>query len=88
MKLTSTQDRIVLAAAGVALIGATALVIADRPAPAPVPQPTTFIEQAVALGYEPCVTEDDLNPCYWDASARGNGEGRSFVWTGDEVIYE
>lgn len=27
----------------------------------------------------PCVREDGPDPCYWDASERGNGTGRSFI---------
>ena len=50
-------------------------------------RPMTLVEQAVHMGYPPCRTEDDLDPCYWDASARGNGKGRDFVWTGDELLY-
>lgn len=37
----------------------------------------------------PCIEEDYAGPvaCYWDASERGNGSGRSFTWTGTELIY-
>lgn len=36
----------------------------------------------------PCVTEDSDGPCYWDATARGNGHGRSFVVDAhNRVIY-
>ena len=37
----------------------------------------------------PCITEDYSGPvaCYWDASERGNGLGRSFTWTGTELNY-
>ncbi len=27
----------------------------------------------------PCLTEDSLDACFWDASTRGNGIGRSFT---------
>lgn len=39
------------------------------------------------MGYKPCPTEDSGEWCYWDAKTRGNGKGRSFVVTNDEVIY-
>jgi hypothetical protein len=38
-------------------------------------------------GYAPCPEEDSVGPCYWDARVRGNGEGRSFLVTGDELLY-
>lgn len=34
----------------------------------------------------PCPTEDSDN-CYWDATERGNGEGRSFYVVDGEVTY-
>lgn len=34
----------------------------------------------------PCELEDSAGPCFWDASARGNGTGRSFVVTADQVV--
>jgi hypothetical protein len=34
-----------------------------------------------------CPTEDSAN-CYWDASIRGNGQGRSFVDIDGEVHYQ
>lgn len=38
-------------------------------------------------GFPPCAYEDGSGgpiPCYWDASTRGNGVGRSYiVWTED-----
>ena len=53
------------------------------------PQRPAIVLHAIERGYMPCPTEDyALNPCYWDATRAGNGEGRSFVWTGDEVFYE
>lgn len=39
-----------------------------------------------SISFEPCATEDDPGPCYWDASTRSNGTGRSFIVI-DEVIY-
>lgn len=36
---------------------------------------------SVPMKYEPCVEEDDVDPCYWDASTRGNGQGKSFIVT-------
>lgn len=32
----------------------------------------------ISLFLPPCECKDSEN-CYWDASARGNGEGQSFV---------
>ncbi len=32
----------------------------------------------LSLFFPPCATEDS-NGCYWDAAARGNGEGISFI---------
>ena len=54
------------------------------PAVAPCEVGSTYWECAMS----PCVTEGaDGAPCYWDATQRGNGIGRSFIWTGSEVIY-
>lgn len=39
----------------------------------------------ISLYYPPCATEDSNN-CYWDAQARGNGVGTSFVVIDNEVI--
>jgi hypothetical protein len=35
--------------------------------------------EASGLRLPACSTEDDPGPCFWDASSRGNGDGRSFV---------
>lgn len=32
----------------------------------------------------PCQWEDGPGPCYWDASASGNGDGRSLFVIGDD----
>lgn len=37
-------------------------------------------------GVPACATEDSAGPCCWDASARGNGEGRSFTVGSDQVV--
>lgn len=39
--------------------------------------------------YIPCATEDyeGRTPCFWDAGARSNGKGQSFIWTGTRVVY-
>ena len=56
---------------------------------APEKRVSPLIERAVEMGYFPCEREDSAGPCYWDASVRGNGQGRSFVVTGDnEAFYE
>lgn len=34
----------------------------------------------------PCITEDQTTPCYWDASARSNGNGLSFIVTANNTI--
>ena len=63
-----------------------AVLWAANPEPA---QVSPLIQRAVEMGYMPCEREDSVGPCYWDATSRGNGEGRSFVVTDDgEVFYE
>lgn len=37
-------------------------------------------------GYSPCEYEDSPGPCYWDASAMGNGYGTSFVVHADGSV--
>mgnify|MGYP001603028395 CR=1 FL=1 len=39
----------------------------------------------LALIFPPCPTEDS-NACYWDAAARGNGQGISFIALDDGTI--
>lgn len=39
----------------------------------------------LALILPPCPTEDSTG-CYWDAAARGNGEGVSFIALDDGTI--
>lgn len=39
-----------------------------------------------SISFEPCATEDDPGPCYWDASTRSEHGGRSFIVI-DDVIY-
>lgn len=42
-------------------------------------------------GYIPCPEEDyeGPTPCFWDATARGDGTGVSFIWDGvDEYFLE
>jgi hypothetical protein len=36
-----------------------------------------------------CQDENYSGPiaCHWDAQQQGNGSGRSFTWTGTDVIY-
>lgn len=34
-----------------------------------------------------CPTEDAAGPCYWDAVAQGNGQGRSFWVDIDEEVH-
>jgi hypothetical protein len=78
-------ERAVLAVAALcAVLGVIGWATASAPESAVSP----LIARAVEMGYMPCETEDDTRPCYWDASVRGNGDGRSFVWTGDEMFYE
>ena len=33
------------------------------------------------MKYDPCETEDQTTPCYWDAKTMGNGIGKSFIVT-------
>ena len=40
-----------------------------------------------ATTFAPCETDEARTVCYWDAGTRGNGEGRSFLSTGTDVIY-
>lgn len=56
--------------------------------PEPGPEVSPLIQRAVEMGYFPCEEEDSPGPCYWDAQAQGNQQGKSFVATGDEVFYE
>jgi hypothetical protein len=48
-------------------------VVGNTPAVGSTPAP------AVAQALPPCPTEDSVEPCFWDASQRSNGRGRSFV---------
>ena len=67
-------------------VGVIGWVAADRAETRPI---SPLVQKAVELGYFPCEREDSVGPCYWDATVRGNGEGRSFVVTDDnEVFYE
>lgn len=59
----------------IALI-AIALVIPAGDAPAPAP---AVVVKARQMGYKACKHEDSPGPCYWNATKRGNGNGRSFV---------
>ena len=79
-------ERAVLAvAAFLAVLGVIGWVASSTPENPVSP----FIAHAVEMGYFPCATEDSDGPCYWDASRRGNGAGRSFVVSDDgEVFYE
>lgn len=42
-------------------------------------------ERVAAAMLPPCPTEDSVS-CYWDASTRGNGEGRSFIAHADGSV--
>lgn len=43
---------------------------------------------ALLVTFTPCATEDSPGPCYWDASAQGNGVGHSFyVDAQNNVLY-
>ena len=69
-----------------ALLGAYLWVASSSPENRPVPP---IVQQAVERGYVPCESESSPGPCYWDATVRGNGQGRSFVVTDDgEVFFE
>ena len=78
-------ERAVLAVAALCILLGVIGWVSSSTAEKPV---SPLIAAAIEKGYMPCPTEDALLPCYWDASRQGNGEGRSFVWTGDETFYE
>ena len=50
----------------------------DLPTPisTPLPAPAPVV---VGAPLAPCVDEDGPGPCFWDAAARGNHRGTSFV---------
>jgi hypothetical protein len=76
--------------AGVVFVAATPTVVSGRsPAPvAPVSAPAGEVGEAVSLPLAPCASDDGPGPCVWDASSRGNGQGRSFVMYRDgSVMY-
>jgi hypothetical protein len=58
-----------------------ALLLATTVASCDPPMPLPQIGEAKpgTEGIEPCAEEDSPGPCYWDATARGNGVGRSFT---------
>lgn len=39
--------------------------------------PAVFMHEGAPVSLPPCPTEDSRN-CYWDATERGNGRGKSF----------
>ncbi len=65
----------------------TGLVIFGVMMGASTPAPPAIVVYAQEHGYKACRYEMDPKPCYWNATVRGNGKGRSFLWTGDEVFY-
>ncbi len=79
-------ERAVLAVAGVSLLAGVIGWVGGSTPEEPL---RPFVANAVEKGYMPCPTEDyALTPCYWDARTMGNGQGRSYLWTGDETFYE
>lgn len=46
------------------------------------------VASLVGSPLQPCASEDTegSTACYWDASARGNGQGQSFIWTGSTTV--
>lgn len=79
--------KVSLAALSAVLMSIVALLIGQH-----VPDPgldARSVDAWSAAGYLPCVDESAQNaPCYWDAKARGNGEGTSFLVTDDgETFY-
>lgn len=75
-------------------VGNTYHPAAPAPAtPAPALAVTTATEtpgtavQLNGVTYVPCPEEgyEGPTPCFWDAGARSNGKGQSFIWTGSEV---
>lgn len=50
--------------------------------------PATTSVEFTAANLPACVEEDGSGgpiPCYWDASTRGNGQGTSLVFLGDNA---
>lgn len=85
----NTKMKVVASTATIAL----ALVVAPKPTPHVEPTKpalTCYSNESACdlinptnetVRYDPCETEDQSTPCYWDASTRGNGQGRSFIVT-------
>jgi hypothetical protein len=83
--VTHTTGRLVAAVALTATVAGTAAFAAwppDQPT-----QPTPVAASKAPTGLQPCRTEDDKGPCYWDAKARGNKEGRSFTRANGQTRY-
>lgn len=55
--------------------------------PAPVQLDEFTAEAAPEAAYLPPCAEEDSDDCIWDASARGNGEGMSFIAYHGQVYY-
>jgi hypothetical protein len=75
--------------AGAVFVAATPTVVSGQPASvAPMVEPAGELGEAVSLPLAPCASDDGPGPCVWDASSRGNGQGRSFVMYRDgSVMY-
>lgn len=47
------------------------------------------LSSIAAPALPPCASDEtgpEIPACYWDAAQRGNHQGTSFVWTGQEVL--
>jgi hypothetical protein len=57
-----------------------------RPTPTTIPTPNTTTWHE---GYQPCTEEDGSGQasCYWDATTRGNHEGRSYIIKNGQTHY-
>lgn len=81
-----TRRRILAAGAVAAAVTAGGLALAlgpSSPTSVATPRPAAVTGGPLA----PCPTEDSPGPCWWDAAARGNGEGHSFWAAADGAVW-
>lgn len=79
----------ILSAAGIFLVllflGWMALMVATEESIPPGNPPAVELPTLDPTTLPPCPTEDSNN-CYWDATAHGNGQGRSFYTINDQTV--
>ncbi|QGJ93505.1 hypothetical protein SEA_MUFASA8_57 [Arthrobacter phage Mufasa8] len=77
-----------LAALTLVLTGCSTSTTAAPSQPAPATSTARSTPTPTAKVVPPCPSEDYDGPvtCLWDAKARGNGLGHSFIWNGTEAI--